>query len=154
MATRFRDLCCAPAQFGEVPEAQFWVSDASGRVAEDLLLGAVFQHRIAVLMRARLKETRTSQASYAEGVGMSQDRLTRILRGYLPMSSVDIATAIATLDADRRWSIDPAHWLGVATAAERGSPAARQSTGIQWPDDLVRRASTGPISPSPLPHAR
>lgn len=75
-------------------------------------------------------------ARYAANVGMTADRLTRILNGYLPMSPSDIALAMAILDRRGTWKIEPYRWIEAATVeALRVSPEALP-VNVTWPDEI------------------
>ncbi|WP_336793278.1 MULTISPECIES: hypothetical protein [Gordonia] len=138
MAVRFRDLCGDPTEFGDYPSAQFIVSGEPGDVEDLLLQGAVFQHRIAILIRQSLTNHGISQAKYAGEVLMTEDRLTRLLKGYLPMSPTDIAVAMSTLDPHRRWTIDPASWMKEATK-NAFTAADLMPPSVVWPTEVGER---------------
>lgn len=125
-----RCLCVQPAQFGDLEPAQFALSGDAGGPEDIALIGAVTQHRIAVATRQYLTLQRIPQQEFARQVHMTPDRLTRILRGYKPMTVFEIAVIYSVIsDRDTLPPLDPVRWVDVATAAARGNAAALRTTG-------------------------
>lgn len=54
---------------------------------------ARLQHAFAMKIRARMKDKGYTASSYAEVAGVGYDRLSRVLRGEMPMKLRDIAAA-------------------------------------------------------------
>lgn len=89
-----------PAGFGKVEGIQ-WKPVKAG--AEDQHRAAQLQHAWAVLIRRAAERQYGSLAKYADAVGISYDRLTKIMRGTEIMRLEDIAQAQRYLGVESPW---------------------------------------------------
>ena len=87
-----RDFTSEPTGFGKVRNIQ-WVPQTDDR-GSTLLAAARLQHLYCYRIRLRLAESHYNKPRvYADALGMSYDRLMKVLRGQYVLTLVDIATA-------------------------------------------------------------
>lgn len=87
---RPQSYCAEPHAFGKA-ETVKWREVAEAEKVHSRT--AQLQHLYAVRIRNRLRAKNRSLAWYARTVGSSYDRMTKVLRGVLPMRLDDIAAA-------------------------------------------------------------
>ncbi len=87
---RPQSYCAEPRAFGHA-ETVKWREVAPEEMVRSRT--AQLQHLYAVRIRNRLRAKNRSLAGYAREVGSSYDRMTKVLRGVLPMRLDDIAAA-------------------------------------------------------------
>jgi hypothetical protein len=93
-----RSYCTAQAHFGNRREvAWLYASNPSGSQI-DQLRAAQIQHHVAFGIRSALHEFDMSVQDYADQVGVTANRMGRMLRGQIVMKLEDIAAAERLLD--------------------------------------------------------
>lgn len=97
---RPRNYCAEPDAFGKAETVQWRETIPEERIK---LEAAKLQHVYAVRIRLQLREAERSLAWYADLVGETYDRMTKVLRGVLPMRLDDLAAADLHLD-DVSWA--------------------------------------------------
>lgn len=85
-----RDYCAEPHLFGKAGLVRWVDVSDSDRY---LLRTAQLQHLFAVRIRDRIRADGRNLKGYASSVGCDYDRMSKILRGALPMRLDDVAAA-------------------------------------------------------------
>lgn len=92
-----RDFCVNPKRFGKFAEPGWKPAHGYSRDTRDQFGAAVIQNKVAVAMRAAIKEKYRTSELYAEAIQMESTRLSRLLSGRIVMRLEDVASATNNL---------------------------------------------------------